>query len=645
MREKFEQRKEQRYSEDQPRDKDGKFASGASNAIDALNEKHPQNPDNPKERLFMVAGKRAGSFEVSERDGRLRIRSIQADAPHSGIGTKILNSICSAADKEGVTCELTASSYGSHALSTDELKVWYGSHGFKNEEGYDAALGYMVRIPEKEGRCLLFRYSDPPRDTLHEWIGCDLDGTLAVADSSAASGTDRNVSASVAEVPTPADPSADPYKRVCEFFSTTDANEEQWKKDLRDNMMELFVDAFRDDDAKRIGESVPQSEYKPLGIGYGPLGGQQFPEACAFELSEIGPQGEPVYRYSEDQPRDPDGKFASGGAGRKPVDIHFLPVVKTEGDLKHGELLKFVKSPFPKLNTKVDAPSGNDISKAIEKKVSLSTLHGTQSLVMVHGMEKPRDLSDDLPLVVHSNGVNYIQDGHHRLAKDYFDGKDVAKVRYVDLDAKKGRSLLEHTEERYSEDQPRDPDGKFASGSGLTDDKGKHTIKGANDLLDRLDVKGVKVIGSVARKGESEHDLDLMAPSKAAADSVKDKMEKQGFEWQGNSTLSPKEAQAYKGPKTFDKNAWSIMDHYKDAAGHNVEVWHSERSAVRQPAFDFAAVPLYGPQGEPVYEPRAATVRAEKAPVTLSRTYQRKELKIRTGPMCYRSADGEVIWC
>ncbi len=31
--------------------------------------------------------------------------------------------------------------------------------------------------------------------------------------------------------------------------------------------------------------------------------------------------------------------------------------------------------------------------------------------------------------------------------------------------------------------------------------------------------------------------------------------------------------------------------------------------------------------------------------VTSSRTDQRKELKIRTGPMCYRSADGEVIWC
>ncbi len=44
------------------------------------------------------------------------------------------------------------------------------------------------------------------------------------------------------------------------------------------------------------------------------LAERQFPEACAFELSEIGPQGEPIFtRYSEDQPRDPDGKFASGG--------------------------------------------------------------------------------------------------------------------------------------------------------------------------------------------------------------------------------------------------------------------------------------------------------------------------------------------
>ena len=71
----------------------------------------------------------------------------------------------------------------------------------------------------------------------------------------------------------------------------------------RDQIIEEFAE---------MPQAVPQSEWKRLGIGYGPLSGQVFPEACAFELSEIGPQGEPLWRYSEDQPRDPDGKFGSG---------------------------------------------------------------------------------------------------------------------------------------------------------------------------------------------------------------------------------------------------------------------------------------------------------------------------------------------
>jgi hypothetical protein len=80
----------------------------------------------------------------------------------------------------------------------------------------------------------------------------------------------------------------------------------------RDQLIELFCDA-RD----KLMKAVPESEWKRLGIGYGPVSGQVFPEACAFELSDIGPQGEPLFRYSEDQPRDPDGKFESGGFENK----------------------------------------------------------------------------------------------------------------------------------------------------------------------------------------------------------------------------------------------------------------------------------------------------------------------------------------
>jgi hypothetical protein len=62
------------------------------------------------------------------------------------------------------------------------------------------------------------------------------------------------------------------------------------------HIMELMEDPF----FKNAGRPVPQDPYKPLGIGFGPLSGQQFPEACSL-------------RFDPDQPRDPDGKFASGG--------------------------------------------------------------------------------------------------------------------------------------------------------------------------------------------------------------------------------------------------------------------------------------------------------------------------------------------
>jgi len=107
----------------------------------------------------------------------------------------------------------------------------------------------------------------------------------------------------------------------------------------RDNIIEMFPDARETIDGKPA-HPVPDEGYKQLGIGYGPVGGQQFPEACAMELMmgpqgeliedrfseagydaepvvERGPQGEDL-RFDPDQPRDPDGKFASTGAEKTP---------------------------------------------------------------------------------------------------------------------------------------------------------------------------------------------------------------------------------------------------------------------------------------------------------------------------------------
>jgi len=99
----------------------------------------------------------------------------------------------------------------------------------------------------------------------------------------------------------------------------------------RDQLIELFCDA-RD----KLMKAVPESEWKRLGIGYGPVSGQVFPEACAFELSDIGPQGEPLFRYSEDQPRDPNGEFAHGSAETTEEEMDKMSPEEWEADHAQG---------------------------------------------------------------------------------------------------------------------------------------------------------------------------------------------------------------------------------------------------------------------------------------------------------------------
>jgi hypothetical protein len=77
----------------------------------------------------------------------------------------------------------------------------------------------------------------------------------------------------------------------------------------RENMFELFAER----DKENWLPPTHDVQFKPLGIGYGPISGQQFPEACAYEMI-LGPQGESLeVRYDPDQPRDSSGKWTSGG--------------------------------------------------------------------------------------------------------------------------------------------------------------------------------------------------------------------------------------------------------------------------------------------------------------------------------------------
>ena len=111
------------------------------------------------------------------------------------------------------------------------------------------------------------------------------------------------------------------------------------------------------------------------------------------------------------------------------------PIIESEV-WDNGTKVDWVASPFAKLDTKVESPKGSQIGGAVVETIPIGDLKATQSRVTVQGIDKPGDNSAGLPLVVQSNGVRYIQDGHHRLAKELFDGKTEAQVRILKLDDK-----------------------------------------------------------------------------------------------------------------------------------------------------------------------------------------------------------------
>jgi hypothetical protein len=122
--------------------------------------------------------------------------------------------------------------------------------------------------------------------------------------------------------------------------------------------------------------------------------------------------------------------------GAKTLDQEFRVTESETWD--DGTVIDFGESPFPMVDRKkVDRPIGRD--KPTEATVSIADLHASQPRITRQGLEKPRDDSHGLPIVVHSNGLLYIQDGHHRLSAQKYAGDTTARVRLIDLDAKAGR--------------------------------------------------------------------------------------------------------------------------------------------------------------------------------------------------------------
>jgi hypothetical protein len=174
-------------------------------------------------------------------------------------------------------------------------------------------------------------------------------------------------------------------------------------------------------------KAFPESEWKRLGIGYGPVSGQVFPEACAFELSDIGPQGEPLFRYSEDQPRDPDGKFGSSTVGGA-VSIN-------DKEFEHQQVL----------------------SSHMQEALKNGSVESYSAFKAASDSMKNNMAATGLTDRAKDDAINNLKE-HVKAAEEDGDKKAAAAFK----------AGIESLSLRFSDDQPRGADGKFTMGNVAT---------------------------------------------------------------------------------------------------------------------------------------------------------------------------------
>jgi hypothetical protein len=98
-----------------------------------------------------------------------------------------------------------------------------------------------------------------------------------------------------------------------------------------------------------------------------------------------------------------------------------------------------------------------------------------------------------------------------------------------------------------------------------------YTSEGAQPLADKL---GARVVGSVAKKGESARDLDLRIDGDYNEPDVIAKMKQSGYESRGSSLVSPQEAKS--SGKSYGSLGWKRAEHFENEDGHKIDVWHDE---------------------------------------------------------------------
>ena len=178
-----------------------------------------------------------------------------------------------------------------------------------------------------------------------------------------------------------------------------------------------------------------------------------------------------------------------------------------------------------------------------------------------------RNTAPPIKVRVNPKGEMEIMDGNHR-AKLWEEANMTHAPAWV-ID-ERGKGIKNHSEDERAELAEAEEE-RAAEQTTPTEPKSLYAPDGAQPLAEKL---GAKVVGSVAKKGATPGDLDLRIEGDYKADEIASKMKEAGFEPRGSSLVSPKEAKASEKP--YGKSGWNRIEHFENAAGHKVDIFHDE---------------------------------------------------------------------
>lgn len=218
-------------------------------------------------------------------------------------------------------------------------------------------------------------------------------------------------------------------------------------------------------------------------------------------------------RYDENQPRENDGKFGSGGSSESGKEKGGAASKISEMKPHKSGKKAYKEIPIPQA-TPEEKKAVNDairnsgktmLSDAKTQEVPLDKIVASQSAVKLSAVKallsgKKTQEEGDVQ-AWKFGGKYYLNDGHHRVTASWARGdKSVAGVSVVDLDSSRSHSP-ENEEQRYNEDQPRDADGKWGSGGGGSSQPAAYQKGNRKDIKAGSQVKLVKKGSSKVHEG------------------------------------------------------------------------------------------------------------------------------------------------